>query len=162
MYRREIHQGICVGGAVAIGLSSAGCLGIGSSGAASSDVDGTLVEMTDDNRFDPDRVTIPAGERVVWRTVRYAPHTVTAYKEELPPEAEYFASGNFMNEAAARRGASEGDGVLYQGEEYRHTFEVPGEYGYFCIPHEEAGMTGTIIVEPSAESGQGAHRTNDH
>ncbi len=156
MYRREILQDICVGGGVAIGLSSAGCLGIGSSGAASPDVDGTLIEMTDDNRFEPDRATIPARETVVWRTVGYAPHTVTAYEEELPREAEYFASGNFMTEAAARRGASEGAGVLYQGEEYSHTFEVPGEYDYFCIPHEQAGMTGTIIIEPSAESGHGS------
>ncbi|MGM0590770.1 MAG: plastocyanin/azurin family copper-binding protein, partial [Halobacteriota archaeon] len=25
--------------------------------------------------------------------------------------------------------------------------EVPGEYQYFCIPHEQGGMLGTIVVE---------------
>lgn len=154
MYRRDLLHDYCVVGAVTIGPSSAGCLGIGSSGAAVPAGDGTLVEMTDDNRFEPDRATIPAGDLVVWRTAGYAPHTVFAYDEELPPGAEYFASSNFTHEAAARRGAAEGVGVLDQGEDYRHTFDVPGEYGYCCIPHEQAGMTGTIVVEPSAESGQ--------
>jgi plastocyanin len=28
----------------------------------------------------------------------------------------------------------------------RHTFDVPGTYQYFCIPHEMAGMTGTVVV----------------
>lgn len=155
MYRREILRNACAGGALAIGLSTAGCLGLASSSAASPGVDGTLVEMTDDDRFDPDRATIPAGEMVVWRTVGYAPHTVTAYDGALPPDAVYFASGDFPSEAAARAGASEREGVLYQGEEYRHTFDVPGEYEYFCIPHEQDGMTGTITVEPSPEPGQG-------
>lgn len=155
MYRREIIQDLCADGAIAISLSIAGCLGLGTSGATSRDIDGTLVEMTDDNRFKPDAVTVPVGETVVWRTAGYAPHTVTAYEDELPPEAAYFASGGFSNEAAARNGASEGDGVLDRGEEYAHTFDVPGGYTYYCIPHEQAGMTGTITVDPTAESGQG-------
>jgi plastocyanin len=29
----------------------------------------------------------------------------------------------------------------------RHTFEKPGEFYLYCIPHEGLGMTGTIIVE---------------
>ncbi|QLG64062.1 plastocyanin/azurin family copper-binding protein [Halorarum salinum] len=33
------------------------------------------------------------------------------------------------------------------GETYEHTFEVEGEYGYFCIPHEGAGMVGTVTVD---------------
>ncbi|WP_224336350.1 cupredoxin domain-containing protein [Haloprofundus halobius] len=110
--------------------------------------------MTDDNRFEPDAVTIPVGETVVWRTVGYAPHTVTAYEDELPPGAAYFSSGGFTNEAAARDGASGGGGVLDRGEEYTYTFDKPGTYTYYCIPHEQAGMTGTITVEPTAEFGQ--------
>lgn len=111
--------------------------------------------MTDDDRFEPDVVTIPVGETVVWLSVGYAPHTVTAYEDELPPEAAYFASGDFTNEAAARNGASGGEGVLDRGEEYAHTFDVPGAYAYYCIPHEQAGMSGTVTVDSTAESGQG-------
>lgn len=155
MDRRTVLRGLGAGSTLVIGLSLSGCVGRGTSGAGAGDVDGTLVEMTDDNRFDPDAVTIPVGETVVWRTVGYAPHTVTAYENEIPPDATYFASGGFTNEAAARDGASEGDGVFDRGEEYAHTFDVPETYAYYCIPHEHAGMIGTITVERTAESGQG-------
>lgn len=111
--------------------------------------------MTDDNRFEPDAVTVTVGETVVWQTVGYNPHTVTAYEDEIPPKAAYFANGGFTNEATARDGASEGDGVLESGEEYSHTFEVAGSYVYYCIPHEHARMAGTITVERTVESGQG-------
>lgn len=155
MDRRTVLRNLGVGTAINIGIPLAGCIGLGASENTSGTVDGPLVEMTDDNRFEPDGVTIPVGETVVWRTVGYAPHTVTAYEDELPLEAEYFASGGFTNEVAARNGASEGDGVLDRGEEYAHAFDVPGEYAYYCIPHEQAGMTGTITVEQAAESSRG-------
>jgi plastocyanin len=42
------------------------------------------------------------------------------------------------------------------GYEYSHTFEMEGEYEYFCQPHKTAGMVGTITVqEGGAESGGG-------
>lgn len=155
MNRRTVLRNLGAGTALGIGLPLAGCIGLGTSGAAFGDVDGELVEMTDDNRFEPEAVRIPVGETVVWRTVGYAPHTVTAYENELPPEAAYFACGGFANEAAARDGASGSEGVLDRGEEYEHTFDVPGTYGYFCIPHEQVGMVGTIAIEQTIESSQG-------
>lgn len=33
------------------------------------------------------------------------------------------------------------------GESFSKTFDVPGTYRYFCIPHEMQGMLGTAIVE---------------
>ena len=38
-------------------------------------------------------------------------------------------------------------GLVEQGEEYSRTFPVAGEYTYFCIPHEAAGMIGYLTVE---------------
>lgn len=32
------------------------------------------------------------------------------------------------------------------GGKFTKTFDVPGEYYYFCIPHESLGMLGTVIV----------------
>ncbi|WP_241997224.1 plastocyanin/azurin family copper-binding protein [Halorubrum sp. SD626R] len=32
-------------------------------------------------------------------------------------------------------------------ENYEHTFEEPGTYEYFCIPHEGSGMVGTVRVK---------------
>ena len=48
----------------------------------------------------------------------------------LPPGAQPFDSGD-----------------IPAGQVYRHTFTVPGEYRYFCIPHEDMGMVGTVIVQ---------------
>lgn len=100
--------------------------------------------MTEDFLFEPESVEIPADEAVVWRTEGFTPHTVTAYKERIPAEAEYFASGDFASEQAARDGYPEGE--IGRGGEYRHVFDVPGAYEYFCVPHEST-MTGTIVVE---------------
>lgn len=32
------------------------------------------------------------------------------------------------------------------GEKVTNTFDVAGTYGYYCEPHQGAGMAGTIIV----------------
>jgi plastocyanin len=37
------------------------------------------------------------------------------------------------------------------GFEYEHTFEVPGEYHYYCEPHRSTGMVADLVVN---ESGQ--------
>lgn len=111
--------------------------------------------MTDANHFKPETVTISVGETVVWRNTGYSPHTVTAYEDEIPTDSTYFASGGFTSESAARNGASTSDGVLNGGDEYEHTFDVPETYAYYCIPHEQAEMTGVITVEDTLESQPG-------
>ena len=95
--------------------------------------------MTNQFDFEPRRVTIGQGETVLWKNTSDIMHTVTANPElaqdpshvALPKDAETFNSGN-----------------LQPGETFRHTFQVPGEYQYFCIPHEALGMVGTVVVEP--------------
>lgn len=100
--------------------------------------------MTDDLRFVPETIQIPPGGTVVWDNVGRVGHTVTAYQDELPDGAAYFASGGFESEEAARDGFPDGNIAL--GERYEHTFPVRGTYGYFCIPHEGSGMIGTVRV----------------
>jgi plastocyanin len=39
------------------------------------------------------------------------------------------------------------DDTYDEGYEYSHTFEVEGRYEFVCIPHETAGMVGSIVVE---------------
>ncbi|MFC7076561.1 cupredoxin domain-containing protein [Haloarcula halophila] len=103
-----------------------------------------LVEMTDSLKFVPETVEIGVGDTVVWETVGSVAHSVTAYESDLPEGAAFFASGEFDTESAAR--GSYPDGSVGPGETYAHTFETPGEYPYFCIPHE-SGMVGTVVVE---------------
>ncbi|WP_232833905.1 plastocyanin/azurin family copper-binding protein [Saliphagus sp. LR7] len=101
--------------------------------------------MPDNHTFEPQTVMIDSGETVTWTNESDIEHTVTAYEDEIPEGAAYFASGGFESERAARSRVKEG--LIAPGETYEHTFDHPGTYGYFCIPHEGSGMVGTIRVE---------------
>jgi plastocyanin len=106
------------------------------------------VGMSTDS-FRPERVTVTVGDPVVWHNTSSHAHTVTAYGDPIPDGADYFASGGYESESAARDGWDSGaGGALYSGDTYEHTFAVPGEYRYFCIPHLRANMIGTVVVEP--------------
>jgi plastocyanin len=154
MNRRRLLRG----GASALTLGIAGCLGGDGSlvpsrtgtperettaSQGSETPAETVVEMTDDLAFLPETVEITAGETVTWTNVGTYPHTVTAYEEGIPEGGEYFASGGFGSERAAR---VEPGGSVEEGESYSRTFETAGVYEYYCIPHEYAGMVGTVEV----------------
>ena len=133
--RRRVLAGL--GAAAATSL--AGC-----SAGAESDFDIGMTEVA----FDPPTFTISPGDTVVWQNTSSRGHTVTAYDDRIPEDAEFFASGDYETTKAAEKGfREEFGGVIDSGEAWSHTFEVPGEYLYFCIPHEQAGMVGTITVE---------------
>jgi plastocyanin len=106
------------------------------------------VEMTDENVFEPQELEVRPGDTVVWENVGSQDHSVTAYEDGIPEGADYWASGGFGSEQAARDGWEEG--AIGGGETYEHTFEVEGTHGYFCIPHETVDMVGTIEVTPDA------------
>lgn len=117
------------------------------------------IEMNDDNVFSPDEMTVAPGDTVVWENVGTADHTVTAYGDDIPEEATYFASGGFDAEEAARRSYARGNpdaGAIPGGESYERTFEVEGTYEYFCVPHEGLGMTGVVEVRPDAGGAGGS------
>ena len=114
----------------------------------------TTVDMTDNLVFDPEEIQISPGTTVTWENVGSIGHSVTAYEDETPDDAEYFASGGFDSEPAARN-AYPDEGNIPGGETYEHTFETEGEYGYFCIPHEQAGMVGTVVVGEGGGGGNG-------
>jgi plastocyanin len=102
--------------------------------------------------FRPTTLEVEVGTTVTWLNTSKQGHSVTAYESGLPEGAEFFASGGYESEQAARDawGNSTG-GTLFEGQEYEHTFEVPGEYPYFCIPHERGGMVGSVVVEGATD-----------
>ncbi|MFC6825988.1 cupredoxin domain-containing protein [Halopelagius fulvigenes] len=134
-------------GVGAVGTSGlAGCSGVAGSGSDSGseeyDVGMTAVA------FNPAEITVSAGEEVVWQNTSSRGHTVTAYEDSIPEEAAYFASGGYEDEQTAREEFRNGvNGIIESGSSYSHTFEVPGTYEYVCIPHEQSGMVGTVVVE---------------
>ncbi|WP_411963062.1 plastocyanin/azurin family copper-binding protein [Haloferax sp. YSMS24] len=98
--------------------------------------------------FTPPTVTVEVGDTVVWKNTSSRGHTVTAYESLIPDDAAFFASGGYEDEQTARKAYSNSlGGLIDSGETYSYTFDVPGEYEYLCIPHEQAGMVGTVVVE---------------
>jgi len=127
-------------------LSTATLATLGTTGCLSGQVSSVqAITMPENLTFEPRTATIQTGESVKWTNESDIEHTVTAYEDEIPDEAAYFASGDFESERAARNQVSEG--LIAPGENYEHTFDHPGSYGYFCIPHESSGMVGTVRVK---------------
>jgi plastocyanin len=136
--RTFLAAGTVVGTA---GLS--GCLAVfNSPGSDDADYD---VGMAD-SAYEPATIEVSVGGTVVWKNTSGRAHTVTAYDDGLPEGAEYFASGGFESEQAARDGWEAGSGGIFSNDTYEHTFDVAGEYPYLCIPHERQVMTGTVVV----------------
>ncbi len=100
--------------------------------------------MGDDFRFDPATLTVEAGTTVTFLNDSEQPHTATAYEDRVPDGA-FFSSGGSGSEAEARDEIA--GGLVAPGETYEVTLRAPGTYRYFCIPHEDQDMKGTIAVE---------------
>jgi plastocyanin len=98
---------------------------------------GTTVDMNDQLTFEPKRIEVAAGEKVTWENVGKVGHTVTADKSKA-------ADPSLVSIPAGTR---EWDsGFVNEGQSSSRTFQKPGTYRYICIPHEGAGMVGTVVV----------------
>ncbi|WP_436923497.1 DUF5059 domain-containing protein [Halosimplex amylolyticum] len=97
--------------------------------------------------FAPAELTVSKGDTVAWTHAAGEPHSVTAVGDGIPDASEYWASGDFDTEDAAQHGWEEGNGAVQSGQSFVHTFETTGTHEYYCIPHEAAGMTGSVTVE---------------
>ena len=78
----------------------------------------------EDNYFDQAEITVPAGTTVTWLQNGNNPHTTTSY------------------DGLWDSGLIEGG----TGETFSFTFDEPGTYTYFCGPHEDQCMVGTVTV----------------
>lgn len=91
------------------------------------------------NRFIPASLTIRRGDSVQFINRSRTGHTVTAHPAfatrrshfKLPPGVNPFHSGN-----------------IPPGRGHGRTFLVAGPYKYFCVPHQNMGMIGKILVLP--------------
>lgn len=87
-----------------------------------SDTKPITVQMRDYD-FQPQKITIDAGTTVEWINVGKHIHTVTDANSA-------WDSGN-----------------LKVGEKFSRRFDAKGTFKYVCVPHEELGMTGSIVVK---------------
>ena len=89
------------------------------------------VEVKIDNfTFNPQQITVKAGDTVTWINHDDIPHTVTS------------------KTMAFRSKAIDTD------DKFSFTFATPGTFAYFCSLHPH--MTGTIVVEAADSSGDDA------
>ncbi len=97
------------------------------------------VEMNDQLRFIPAHLTLKVGDTVTWKNVGTVAHTVTADPDKAQDRAN----------AALPSGVRPWDsGNIAGGKSWSRKFDAPGEYTYFCVPHEGAGMVGRLTVAP--------------
>lgn len=102
--------------------------------AASSSISMGMTEMA----FSKPRITIQAGQSVVWKNTSQTVHNVvddaskamSRVDVQLPAGVKPFGSG-----------------LLQPGQSYSHAFSVPGTYRYVCTLHEGMGMKGEIVVK---------------
>jgi plastocyanin len=86
---------------------------------------------SDGLNFDPESFTIAVGDTVRWEW-EGDNHNVTP--EDVQQQSSWL-------------GTTDEEGYTYDaGYTHSHTFEVPGEYTYYCDPHRGAGMTGSVTV----------------
>jgi plastocyanin len=78
----------------------------------------------EDNFFDQANITVEPGTTVTWVQSGNNPHTTTSY--------------DGLWDSGIIEGGS--------GGTFSYTFEEPGRYDYFCIPHESMGMIGSVTV----------------
>jgi plastocyanin len=119
------------------GLLASPSPSVGAVPSPSAVTGGSTVDMNNELRFDPPVLTVPRGTTVTWLNTSSIQHTVTDDASKAQNKAD----------AALPAGAEPWDsGNIDPGGRYQHTFDVAGTYKYFCIPHETAGMLGTIVV----------------
>jgi plastocyanin len=91
--------------------------------AAAQTAPGISVEIVQ-YAYAPDPVVVPAGTTITWTNKDFVAHTVTS--DDRSFDSDLFS----------------------RGEAWSWTFDAPGVYGYYCLPHGSpgSGMIGVIEV----------------
>ncbi len=97
-----------------------------------------IVDMNDRLKFVPNGLRVKVGDTVEWRNIGSYPHTITA-DPGLASNRENIALPAGIQPFSSKR--------VRANQTYRYTFAKAGTYRYVCLPHEGAGMLGTVIVE---------------
>ncbi|QIB75070.1 plasmid stabilization protein [Halogeometricum borinquense] len=122
-----------------VGLS--GCSGAPEANSGTTETDGETPTATVSVGPDGEFVFTPGTDE---------PLTITAGTEVTfvwESDNHNIVVGN-QPEGANWEGTPGDESELYdEGYTYEHTFDVPGEYHYWCEPHKSVGMIADIVVE---------------
>lgn len=126
--RRALWRGLAGACAAAAGLLVAGC-------GAGRDHE---IVMRGQSKFEPARLTVKIGSTVTWRNASTIAHTVTTDPAKVRRPTNVRLPDGV---------APWDSGPVTGGGSWSRRFDIAGEYRYCCVPHELAGMVGTLIVE---------------
>ena len=81
----------------------------------------------------PNKITVAKGETIEFVNNKAFPHNVVFDEDNVPSgvNADAISHEDYLNGP---------------GEKVTNKFDTPGTYGYYCEPHQGAGMQGTIVV----------------
>lgn len=119
--------------------ASAGTAGVaGATGVVTAQEGGgtttVIVGPGGDTSYDPETVYVSPGSTVRWEWDSDFHNIVV---ENQPDAADW-------------SGTEGGPSVTYDtGHTYEFTFETLGTYDYFCQPHRQQGMVGSVVVNES-------------
>jgi plastocyanin len=117
----------------AVGASIAAMTLAVSMGAANA----ATIKLGGDNgelAFVPNSITVKSGEKIDFVNNAGFPHNVVFDEDGIP--------GGVSADAISHE-----DYLNAPGQTVSNTFDTPGEYNYYCEPHQGAGMQGKIIVQ---------------
>lgn len=97
--------------------------------------------MTVSLKFMPSDITVPAGTTVTWQNGEAISHTVTS------------GTWGEVDGSTGLRGTETPDGRFdhalapqgQEGDSFSHTFDEPGEYLYYCQPHQTMNAKVTVV-----------------
>jgi len=87
--------------------------------------------------YQPMKLTVKSGDTVEWDNNASSLHTVTFDASKAQDKSNVILPAGV---------APFDSGFMMPGGTFSHTFTTPGQYKYFCIPHEKDGMIGYVTV----------------
>ena len=96
-------------------------------------------------RFEPNALSIKAGDAVRWTIVSGPPHNVTFWQDSMPSVAIAQLGANMPETTGALTGPLR----MNPRDTYTVSFAgvSAGTYGYYCTPHLALGMKAIITVQ---------------
>lgn len=91
------------------------------------------VAVGDGLQFDPEGFEVTVGDTVLWEWLGGG-HNIKYDDGAVPAGTSWTGTSGSRTTTYA------------EGHRHWHTFEVSGEYDYYCVPHRSSGMRGEFTV----------------